>query len=353
MSDKPENQESKSPRSDDVGGPPAPEPIWPPPEGEPEPTLDAPAPEAGGGAPSSPDEDLSWASEPSAPELPPSEPSPAPAEAAPPVAAGAEPTVPPGDDYEPEPEEEYELPPGPPGAPETMVAGTAMAPVAVTRVELSCRVRPDSEAEIGRLWGQVFFAVDHPSPKTVIVTAARRRDGSTQIATSLALVGAAADRELRIALIDFNLRNPRIAEMLGLRAEPGLSEVINGRSTLESAMQAIVLPNGNELHVLPAGAPVAQPLGLLKSRQVQATIHRIAERYDHAILDVTAANAHPDPQVVGALVDGAVLVARASETPRETVAAAKKRLDFAGVQCLGLVLNQRSDPVPGFIYRNF
>jgi len=217
--------------------------------------------------------------------------------------------------------------------------------------EVKCHVREQSEDELGQLWGNVFFSAEHPPPKAIIVTSARPRDGATQIATALAMIGAEASRERRIALVDFNLRDPGIANVLDIPVEPGLTDVLDARCSLEAAMQDVTLKNGNQLHVLPSGPPVDKPLGLLKSRQVQSLIGQLQDRYDHTIIDMAAANAHPDSQVVGALVDGALLVARAGETPRETVAAAKKRLDLAGVRWLGLVLNQRSDPIPGFLYR--
>ena len=51
-------------------------------------------------------------------------------------------------------------------------------------------------------------------------------------------------------------------------------------------------------------------------------------------------------------VDGvAVIVARAGQTPRETIGEAKKRLDNGGVKVLGLVLNQRTDPIPDALYQ--
>lgn len=226
---------------------------------------------------------------------------------------------------------------------------TATAPSKTT--DAAYTVREKSEAELGQLWGNVFFSTDHEAPRGIIVTAARRRDGATQIAASLALVGAEASRERRVVLVDFNLRNPALADVLDIPGEPGVTEVLDGQCTLDAALHSLKLKNGNELHVLPAGAPVDKPLGLLKSRQVQALVSRLMERYDHTIIDVTAANAHPDPQVLGSLVDGALLVVRAGETSRETVAEAKKRLDLGGVRCLGVVLNQRTDPIPGFLYR--
>ncbi len=224
-------------------------------------------------------------------------------------------------------------------------------PISAHVSEGTCRVRPASESEIGQLWGSVFFSADIAPPKSIIVTGARRRDGATQIAIALAMVGAAASNERRVALIDCNLRNPAIADVLGIQSQPGLTDVLDGRVALEEAMHALALPNGNHLYVLPSGPLSEQPLGLLESRQAQAVIVRIKERYDHAIFDVATPNKHPDANVLGPQTDGALLVVRGGDTPRETVAEAKKRLDLAGVRSLGIVLNQRSDPIPSLLYR--
>lgn len=215
----------------------------------------------------------------------------------------------------------------------------------------NCRIRPQSAPEIGQLWGSIFFSAEQAPPKAVVVTAARRGDGATQIATSLAIVGAEANRELSICLVDFNIRKPGVSNVLGISPNHGLTDVLNGTCSLEAAMHALVLKNGNTLNVLAAGPLAEQPLGMLKSRQVKALLSQLRERFDHTIIDTASANAYPDAQVLGSQVDGALLVVRASETPRETVAEAKKRLDFAGVRCLGLVLNQRSDPIPSLLYR--
>lgn len=237
---------------------------------------------------------------------------------------------------------------------EEIVAGRVRgepSPVVGGVSRVAYRVRQHSDAEIGQIWGNVFYSVERVAPRAVIVTAARRRDGATQVALALAMIGAETSHERRIALVDSNLRNPAVADLLGIGSEPGLTEVLDGRVPLEAAMRAVQLPNGNLLHVLTAGAPTDQPLALLKSRQAQAVIARLKDRYDHTIIDVTTPNVHPDPQVVGGLVDGALLVAKAGQTPRETVAEARRRLELGGVRCLGVVLNQRSDPVPDFLYR--
>lgn len=218
-------------------------------------------------------------------------------------------------------------------------------------VPAKCKLRDKSEAELGQLWGNIFFAVDETPPKSVIVMGARPGEGATQIAVGLALTGAEADKELRVCLVDFNVRHPQVASLMGVRESPGLTDVLNGRATLDAAIQAVDVRNGHKLYVI-AGGPVSEhPLGLLKSRQTQSLIAQLRQRFDHVILDVANAKTYPDPQVLGLLVDGAVLVVKAGDTPRETAAEAKKRLDLAGVRCLGLVLNQRTDPIPGLVYQ--
>ena len=233
-------------------------------------------------------------------------------------------------------------------APSATKSAASRAP---TTGQLTCRVRPKSEGEMGQLWSNIFFSGDQAPPKAIIVTAAHRGDGATQIAAGLALIGAQAHPELKIALVDFNLRHPDLADQLDISAEPGLTDVLSGRMMLDKAMQVLSIEGGGALHVLPAGPVVDQPLGLVKSRQVKALITRLKDKYDHVILDVANANNNPDPQVLGTMVDGALLVVEAGRTPRETVSEVKKRLDLAGVRCLGLVLNQRSDPIPSLVYR--
>lgn len=220
--------------------------------------------------------------------------------------------------------------------------------------QTSCHVQAKSEAEVGQLWTNIFFSADAGlagAPKTVVVTSCRRGDGATQIATSLALIGAEANKDERIALVDFNLRSPSISELLGISAQPGVTDVVEGRASLETAMQSVTLRNGTSLHVLAAGPSIEQPLSLLKSRQVKGLISRLAERYDHVIVDTASANVYPDAQVLGSMASGVLLVVRAGQTPRETVAEVKKRMDLAKVRCLGLVLNQRTDPVPDLVYQ--
>lgn len=238
--------------------------------------------------------------------------------------------------------------------------GPALADVPVTRgassaprgpaIQAAWRIRPQTENEIAQLWSNTFLSVDHPAPKLILVTAARRGDGATQIAFSLALVGADSTDELQICLVDFNFRQPAIAHLLGIKSGRGLTDVLMGTARLDEAIHTVTFKSGRRLSVLPSGSKAEHALSLIKSRQVKSVMTQLRDRFDHTIIDTASASTYPDAQILGSQTDGALLVVRASDTPRETVAEAKKRLDLSGSRCLGLVMNQRTDPIPGLLY---
>ncbi len=247
---------------------------------------------------------------------------------------------------EPEPEPMLE--------PEPHRPAQSDAPAAQQRVEAKRKVRTRSQRELGQVWGGVFFAINAPAPRVVAVTSSLRHEGVTQIATALAMSGVSSHADQRIALVDCNLRHPRIADLLGIEPSPGLSDVLNARVPLDRALHRVsVIDADRDLTVLTAGTEEPQPLGLFRSRQFKSLLGTLREQFDHVILDVPATNLYPDPQIIGSCADGVVIVVHASRTRRESVAEAKKRLEMAQAKLLGVVLNQRTYPIPGFLYRSF
>lgn len=233
-----------------------------------------------------------------------------------------------------------------------MANGSSAAPPRQSRRAYGAnpRFRKSAEGELAQLWTNVFFSGELEPPRTVVIAAARQGDGSTQIAASLAMIGAESNPELSICLADANLRRPGVANVLGLSEGPGVTDVLAGRATLDDALQTIELQNGTKLSVLTAGPAADHPLSFIKSRQLKSLIGQLRQRFDHTIFDIASADRHPDAQTVGMQSDGVLVVVNAGSTPRETVAEARKRLDLAGARCLGVVLNQRTDPIPAMLY---
>jgi Mrp family chromosome partitioning ATPase len=70
---------------------------------------------------------------------------------------------------------------------------------------------------------------------------------------------------------------------------------------------------------------------------MRSLIEEASRRYDRTILDTPATLGLPDAKILSEIVDGAVIVVRAGETPREEVQACLDILDRRRI--LGMVLN--------------
>jgi len=197
------------------------------------------------------------------------------------------------------------------------------------------------------LWASVF---SHPlAPKAVVVCTPNRVEGATTVACGLALAGAGQGDQARVALVDLNLRTPRVDRQLRLKDGTGVSDVLVGGVDLDAALQRV---GPGQLDVLTAGGQCGRLSEILQTGRVGGLLAQLKDRYDQVVIDTAPVNRYPDAQVVARAADGIVLVARYRHTPRESLLQAKRRLEAGSDgKILGTVLNMRTYPIPGFVYR--
>jgi hypothetical protein len=75
----------------------------------------------------------------------------------------------------------------------------------------------------------------------------------------------------------------------------------------------------------------------------------LRHRFGYSLVDCPAVCASPAALSVCRACDGVVLVVTAGRTERKDIQRAKSMLQVASANLLGLVLNKRVEPVPGFI----
>lgn len=181
--------------------------------------------------------------------------------------------------------------------------------------------------------------LDRPS---LLFTSAQRGEGVTCTAAYLALT-MARRREKRILLADVNLRRPGVAKLLRVAAEYDIADAVQDRCPPEAAMRYTEEDN---LYVLLARRRQEDPAEVLESEAFGALLGRLTASFDLVILDAPPCLAVSDPVVIGAHCGGAILVARAHETPRERTAQAARVLEENGVPLQGMVLTFVKDFVP-------
>lgn len=117
-------------------------------------------------------------------------------------------------------------------------------------------------------------------PKVALVVSCTPGEGKSTSAIGLAR-SYAAMRE-RVLLIDGDLRRPSLAAMLGARITPGFAEFLGGTATADAAVQKL---ENQRFDLMIAGEANDDPVGLLSSTELGASLASLAERYDIVIID--------------------------------------------------------------------
>jgi non-specific protein-tyrosine kinase len=94
----------------------------------------------------------------------------------------------------------------------------------------------------------------------------------------------------------------------------------------------------DNLWLLPSGPKPPNPADLLGSRQVDRVIERLSADADMILIDAPPVIGVTDAVVLGAKVDGVLLVISAGETRREHAERAKELLEKANVRIIGATL---------------
>lgn len=173
----------------------------------------------------------------------------------------------------------------------------------------------------------------------VLVTSPGVGDGKTITSANLALT-MAQEFQHTVVLVEADLRRPTLAGLFGVRAEPGLVDVLVGAATLD---EALVTPPGQNLFVLPAGIAAGRSTELLASSMMTRVADALRARFDRIVVDtppVTLADTH----VLARLADGVLMVVRSGVTPRPALEHALGGVDRDRV--IGIILND-VDVAPG------
>ncbi len=209
--------------------------------------------------------------------------------------------------------------------------------------------RPTRIAELAaveafvRLFLNVRWMSDRPV-RTLLVTSPLPGDGKTTNAVHLA--AAAARQQLRVLLIDADLRRGGLTNALGLRARTGFVDFLGGGCKVADVVSRVVLPGGGAVDVVPAGS-LSLDAGMPQAAHGLQSLLSETGDYDFVIVDTPPVNVVADAAAMGSAADAVMLVTRAGETSPAAIELALTQLESAGANVIGTVLNgaefQRSE----------
>ncbi len=179
-----------------------------------------------------------------------------------------------------------------------------------------------------------FAGVDRPL-RTLMITSAAPTEGKTTTLANLGVVMAQAG--MRVALVDADLRRPRLHKVFDMTSEEGLTESLvegmaNGRLLHPLAEHPLTL--------LPSGVIPPNPVEMLGSLRMKELLDELAQNNDMVLVDSPPALSMADAAVLAQAVDGVLMVAESGSTRRDAARDAAATLQHVGANLLGVVLTR-------------
>jgi capsular exopolysaccharide synthesis family protein len=170
--------------------------------------------------------------------------------------------------------------------------------------------------------------------RTILVTSSEPAEGKTVSAANLAV--SLAGLKQRVLVIDADLRKPLLHTMFGEEEQPGLADVLMGKTTTHVFRKTKV----SGLWLMPAGRVSQNPADLLGSETFSKLIDQLRRHFDWIVLDSPPVLAVTDPCLIARVASGVLLVVDCRHTDRDVAIAAVERLDAVGATIVGTVLNR-------------
>ena len=169
---------------------------------------------------------------------------------------------------------------------------------------------------------------------TIVVTAPAEADDKTSVVANLAIAFAQAGN--KTILVDADLRKPSLHTLWGANNERGLTTMMTEDAALSTPpLQTTEVPN---LLLLPTGPLPPIPADLLSNQRMNEVIGVLKARASYVLFDSPPVLAATDAALLGAKVDGVLLVVQAGHSRRDQVAQARQALERVHVRLLGAIL---------------
>lgn len=169
--------------------------------------------------------------------------------------------------------------------------------------------------------------------RSVVVTSAIQGEGKTLTSINLALCCARL-HEMKVLVIDGDIRTSSLTRSLDLPEGPGLSDVLSGKCTAQEAISATDIPN---LYVLASGELDKPPAELFAGERWLELIRWCNGSFGLVLIDSPPCLNLADVELILAACDGALVVVRALHTKREILQKCASQIDSK--KLLGIVFN--------------
>lgn len=180
----------------------------------------------------------------------------------------------------------------------------------------------------------VVFSLPGTDTKIVGLTSSEPGSGKSINAVNLAISFGQIGK--KVLLLECDLRLPTVAAKLGIKNQPGITELLTGEADLGDAIRK---EEKYGIHVLLAGSIPPEPTVLLESKQMQSLVNALKTYYQYIIIDLPPVTTVTDAAIMSRYIDGFLLVARSGTSEHRAISEMLNTLHLADAKIIGFVYN--------------
>ncbi len=179
-----------------------------------------------------------------------------------------------------------------------------------------------------------YLMADEGQIKSLAITSSTSAEGKSTISHNLGIV--LSEFDLRVLLVDADLRKPKLHKLAKIPNESGLSEII---TTDQSWSDHIRSGSRENLDIITAGATSPNPIALLNSGKMKQLIREWEAAYDYVIIDTPPIGVIADAKSLANEVDSILFIAGIQKASRKSIGNALEVLSNSQCNIAGVVAN--------------
>lgn len=190
-----------------------------------------------------------------------------------------------------------------------------------------------------------YLKVDDANIKTLAVTSSTSAEGKSTVSHNLAIV--LAEFDLRVLVVDADLRKPKLHKLAQISNKVGLNEILTQDQPWSDNVRSGAV---EKLDLITAGATSANPIALLNSNKMKQLIQEWSAAYDYVIIDTPPIGLIADAKSMAEEVDSMVFLAAMDRVSRQAIANSVEILHYSQCHIAGVVANMVDPELDYYAY---
>lgn len=176
---------------------------------------------------------------------------------------------------------------------------------------------------------------EYKNKKIIGMTSSKPNEENTKALYDIAK--SFASDGLKVALLDFDLRMPKLDKLLKLDKNMGLTDFFNGKENINEIL--IKDKNEENLSILLSGQTLNNPTEILESSKIKDLIKNLSEEFDYIFVNIPPVELLADGSIISTYCDGVILTVKYKDTKKDELDKAIVNLKNVEANILGFIIN--------------